>query len=55
MVMSVQKGQTPLHHASAGGHDETVMALLDNKAEVDLQNEVSGDNDIVATQVNLVC
>ena len=55
MFFSLKEGQTPLHSASVGGHDKTVTVLLENGANVDLQNAVSGDNDTPATQVNLVC
>ena len=45
MVLSLQNGQSPLHHASVGGHVDTVTVLLERKAKVDLQNEVSGETD----------
>jgi len=32
-------GNTPLHHAAAGGEDEAVRALLDSKADVDATNQ----------------
>ena len=32
-------GNTPLHHAAAGGEDEAVRALLDSKADVDTTNQ----------------
>ena len=37
----IQHGQTPLHHAALSGHTQTVNALLENKAGVDIQDEVS--------------
>ena len=45
MVLSLKNGQTPLHFASVGGHIDTVTVLLERKTKVDLQNEVSGEND----------
>ena len=43
IVLFLQNGQTPLHHASVGGHVDTVTVLLERKAKVDLQNVVSGE------------
>ena len=31
---------TPLHEAASNGHDKTVAALIEGKANVDLQDEV---------------
>ena len=37
----LQIGDTPLHHASWGGHVPTIEVLLKNRAEINHTNNVS--------------
>ena len=37
----LQIGQTPLHYACGKGHESTVLVLLQNGADLNLQNEVT--------------